>query len=144
MTLQANSVSITTAVGEPANFYIPPPPPSDLTVSAALRYLKLTPGATISISDSATNIQKNLATLQSLNGRITAVRASSDAASVLTVSYKEYTADKGILSKWSNNAGHQFIFTDVTAAAANTLWISPINYPSKTRPSICKIILTTW
>ena len=122
MTLQANSVSITTAVGEPANLYIPPPPPSDLTVSAALRYLKLTPGATISISDSATNIQKNLATLQSLNGRITAVRASSDAASVLTVSYKEYTADKGILSKWSNNAGHQFIFTDVTAAAANTLW----------------------
>jgi len=122
MTLQANSVSITTAVGEPANLYVPPPPPSDLTVSAALRYLKLTPGATISISDSATNIQKNLATLQSLNGRITAVRASSDAASVLTVSYKEYTADKGILSKWSNNAGHQFIFTDVTAAAANTLW----------------------
>ena len=122
MTLQANSVSITTAVGEPANLYIPPSPPSDLTVSAALRYLKLTPGATISISDSATNIQKNLATLQSLNGRITAVRASSDAASVLTVSYKEYTADKGILSKWSNNAGHQFIFTDVTAAAANTLW----------------------
>lgn len=122
MTLQANSVSITTAVGEPANLYVPPPPPSDLTVSAALRYLKLTPGATISISDSATNIQKNLATLQSLNGRITAVRSSSDAASVLTVSYKEYTADKGILSKWSNNAGHQFIFTDVTAAAANTLW----------------------
>jgi hypothetical protein len=122
MSHQATSVSITTAVGEPANLYVPPPPPSDLTVSAALRYLKLTPGATISISDSATNIQKNLATLQSLNGRITAVRASSDAASVLTVSYKEYTADKGILSKWSNNAGHQFIFTDVTAAAANTLW----------------------
>jgi hypothetical protein len=121
MSHQATSVSITTAVGEPANLYVPPPPPSDLTVSAALRYLKLTPGATISISDSATNIQKNLATLQSLNGRITAVRASSD-ASVLTVSYKEYTADKGILSKWSNNAGHQFIFTDVTAAAANTLW----------------------
>ena len=122
MTLAANSVSITTAVGEPANLYVPPPPPADLTVSAALRYLKLTPGATVSISDSATNIQKNLATLQSLNGRITAVRASSDQASVLTVSYKDFTSDKGILAKWSNNAGHQFIFTDVTAAAANTLW----------------------
>ena len=122
MTLAANSVSITTAVGEPANLYVPPPPPADLTVSAALRYLKLTPGATVSISDSATNIQKNLATLQSLNGRITAVRASSDQASVLTVSYKDFTSDRGILAKWSNNAGHQFIFTDVTAAAANTLW----------------------
>ena len=122
MTLAANSVSITTAVGEPANLYVPPPPPADLTVSAALRYLKLTPGASVSISDSATNIQKNLATLQSLNGRITAVRASSDQATVLTVSYKDFTSDKGILAKWSNNAGHQFIFTDVTAAAATTLW----------------------
>jgi len=122
MTLLANSVSITQAIGEPANLYVPPPPPADLTVSAALRYLKLTPGATVSISDSATNIQKNLATLQSLNSRITAVQASSGQVSVLTVSYKEYTSDKGILSKWTNNAGHQFIFTDVTAAAANTLW----------------------
>lgn len=122
MPITANTVSITTAVGEPANLYIPPPPPADLTVSAALRYLKLTPGATVSISDSAATIQKNLATLQSLNGRITAVSASSGQSSVMTVAYKDYVGDKGILDKWANNAGHQFVFTDVTAAAATTLW----------------------
>ena len=122
MPITANNVSITTAVGEPANLYIPPPPPADLTVSAALRYLKLTPGATVSISDSAATIQKNLATLQSLSGRITAVSAASGQSSIMTVSYKDYVGDKGILEKWANNAAHQFVFTDVTAAAATTLW----------------------
>jgi len=78
----------------------------------------------VSISDSAVNIQKNLSTLQSLNARITAVQASSDASRVLTVSYKDYAADKGILAKWSNNASHQFILNDVTAQAAGTLWNS--------------------
>jgi hypothetical protein len=119
-----NTVSITTSVGAPAELYVPPPPPVDLSVSAALRYLKLTPGSTVSISDSAVNIQKNLGTLQSLNARITAVQASSDASRVLTVSYKDYAADKGILAKWSNNASHQFILNDVTAQAAGTLWNS--------------------
>ena len=104
--------------------FVPPPPAVDLSVSAALRHLKLTPGSTVSISDSAVNIQKNLATLQSLNARITAVQASSDASKVLTVSYKDYAADKGILAKWSNNASHQFNLTDVTAQAAGTLWNS--------------------
>jgi len=121
---EPNTVSITTSVGAPAELYVPPPPPVDLSVSAALRYLKLTPGSTVSISDSAANIQKNLGTLQSLNARITAVQASSDASRVLTVSYKDYAADKGILAKWSNNASHQFILNDVTAQAAGTLWNS--------------------
>ena len=119
-----NSVSITTSVGAPAGLYVPPPPAVDLSVSAALRHLKLTPGSTVSISDSAVNIQKNLGTLQSLNARITAVQASSDLSRVLTVSYKDYAADKGILAKWSNNASHQFNLTDDTAQAAGTLWSS--------------------
>ena len=117
-------LSHTAAVGAPAELFVPPPPPVDLSVSAALRYLKLTPGSTVSISDSAVNIQKNLSTLQSFNARITAVQASSDASRVLTVSYKDYAADKGILAKWSNNASHQFILNDVTAQAAGTLWNS--------------------
>ena len=117
-------LSHTAAVGAPAELFVPPPPPVDLSVSAALRYLKLTPGSTVSISDSAVNIQKNLGTLQSFNARITAVQASSDASRVLTVSYKDYAADKGILAKWSNNASHQFILNDVTAQAAGTLWNS--------------------
>jgi hypothetical protein len=112
------SVSLTLAIGEPANLYLPVDPPADLTVSAALNYLKLKPGSTVSISDSSLNIQKNLASLQSFNARITAVRSSSDDAKVLNVSYKDFQADKGILSKWTNNAGHQFNFTDISAAAA--------------------------
>ena len=119
-----NTVSITASVGAPAGLYVPPPPAVDLSVSAALRHLKLTPGSTVSISDSAVNIQKNLGTLQSLNARITAVQALSDLSRVLTVSYKDYVADKGILAKWSNNASHQFNLTDVTAQAAGTLWNS--------------------
>ena len=72
----SNTVPLTSAVGVPTELYVPPPPPVDLSVSAALRYLKLTPGSTVSISDSAANIQKNLATLQSMNARISAVKAS--------------------------------------------------------------------
>ena len=119
-----NTVPLTNAVGVPAELFIAPPPPVDLSVSAALRYLKLTPGSSVSISDSAANIQKNLATLQSMNARISAVKASSDLNTTLTVSYKDYSADKGILAKWSNNASHQFILTDVTAQAAGALWNS--------------------
>ena len=122
----SNTVPLTSAVGVPTELYVPPPPPVDLSVSAALRYLKLTPGSTVSISDSAANIQKNLATLQSMNARISAVKASSDQNTTLTVTYKEYTADKGILAKWGNNALHQFIFTEVTAQAAGTLWNNDI------------------
>ena len=120
----SNTVPLTNAVGVPAELYVAPPPPVDLSVSAALRYLKLTPGSSVSISDSAANIQKNLATLQSMNARISAVKASSDQNTILTVSYRDYTADKGILAKWSNNASHQFILTDVTAQAAGALWNS--------------------
>lgn len=119
-----NTVPLTNAVGVPAELYVAPPPPVDLSVSAALRYLKLTPGSSVSISDSAANIQKNLATLQSMNARISAVKASSDLNTTLTVSYKDYSADKGILAKWSNNSSHQFILTDVTAQAAGALWNS--------------------
>ena len=122
----SNTVPLTSAVGVPTELYVPPPPPVDLSVSAALRYLKLTPGSTVSISDSAANIQKNLATLQSMNARISAVKASSDQNTTLMVTYKEYTADKGILAKWGNNALHQFIFTEVTAQAAGTLWNNDI------------------
>ena len=85
------TVSITQTIGEPANLYVPPPPPTELSVSAALRYLKLTPGAsTVSICDSSANIQKNLASLQSLNGRISAIFASTEASQNLTVSHKEF------------------------------------------------------
>ena len=122
----SNTVPLTLAVGAPAELYVPPPPPVDLSVSAALRYLKLTPGSSVSINDSAANIQKNLATLQSLNARISAIRASSDQNTTLTVSYKDYTSDKGILAKWGNNDLHRFIFTDVTAQAASTLWNNDI------------------
>ena len=125
MTL-SNTVPLTNAVGVPAELYVAPPPPVDLSVSAALRYLKLTPGSSVSISDSAANIQKNLATLQNMNARISAVKASSDQNTTLTVSYRDYAADKGILTKWSNNASHQFILTDVTAQAAGALWNSDI------------------
>ena len=120
----SNTVPLTNAVGVPAELYVAPPPPVDLSVSAALRYLKLTPGSSVSISDSAANIQKNLATLQSMNARISAVKASSDLNTTLTVSYKDYSTDKGILAKWSNNSSHQFILTDVPAQAAGALWNS--------------------
>ena len=117
------TVSITQTIGEPANLYVPPPPPTELSVSAALRYLKLTPGAsTVSICDSSANIQKNLATLQSLNGRISAIFASSEASQNLTVSYKDFVADKGVLAKWNVNANHKFDFTDVTVSNANNIW----------------------
>ena len=116
------SVSLTLAVGEPANLYLPVDPPADLSVSAALNYLKLKPGSTVSISDTSLNIQKNLSTLQALNGRITAVKSSNEDSKVLNVTYKEYQVDKGILSKWSNNTGHQFNFIDISAAAAYQFW----------------------
>ena len=115
--------TITQAIGEPVNLYVPPPPPTELSVSAALRYLKLTPGAsTVSICDSSANIQKNLATLQSLNGRISAIFASSEASQNLMVSYKDFVADKGVLAKWNVNANHKFDFTDVTVSNANNIW----------------------
>ena len=111
------SVSLTVAIGEPANLYLPVDPTADMSVSAALNYLKLKPGSSVSISDTNLNIQKNLATLQTLNARITAVR-SSENTKLLNVTYKEFQNDKGILAKWSNNPVHQFEFTDITAADA--------------------------
>ena len=125
--MPTSSVSLTVAIGEPANLYLPADPQADLSVSAALNYLKLKPGSTVTISDTCLNIQKNLSTLQSLNGRITAVKSSED-SKILSVTYKELQNDKGILSKWSNNAVHQFDFTDITATAASLVWNQDSTY----------------
>jgi hypothetical protein len=119
--------SITEVVGQPPNLYVPPAT-SQLSVSAALRYLRLTPGAsTITINDSNVNIQKNLAALQALQSRITEV-TSTDAVKLLTVTDKDYTNDKGILSKWvGNSSEYKLNFTDITSAKAKTIWDSSIS-----------------
>lgn len=119
--------SITEVVGQPPNLYVPPAT-SQLSVSAALRYLRLTPGAsTITINDSNVNIQKNLAALQALQSRITEV-TSTDAVKLLTVTDKDYTNDKGILSKWvGNSSEYKLNFTDISSAKAKTIWDSEIS-----------------
>jgi len=122
-----SSTSITGVVGQPPNLYVPPAT-SELSVSAALRYLRLTPGATtITINDTNINIQKNLAALQALQSRITVI-TSTDATKSLTVTDKDYSTDKGILAKWvGNGSEYKLNFTDITSAKAKTLWDSSLS-----------------
>ena len=122
MTAIAPSLSITTDNGIPANLYVPPTR-TDLTVAEAMRFLKFSSSTeNVSIKDSGANIKKNLVALQTMVGRIDTVSSgvSTGAANVISVTDKEYLADKGILSKWKLSEG-KFAFTDITAERAISL-----------------------
>ena len=113
--------SITATVGSPPNLYVPPGT-TGLSVAAAMRYLKLTPNASIvSIKDTAQNIQRNLASLQASKASISTIE-SSDTNLLLKVTHKDYLANIDVMSKWKTSTDHKISITDITAANATSIW----------------------
>jgi hypothetical protein len=113
--------SITATVGSPPNLYVPPGT-TGLSVAAAMRYLKLTPNASIvSIKDTAQNIQRNLASLQASKLKIDTIE-SSDTNLLLKVTHKDYLANIDVMSKWKTSTDHKISITDITAASATSIW----------------------
>jgi hypothetical protein len=92
-------------------------PTGPVSVAAALASLRLRPGSTVAISDTAANIQKNLDTLQGVAGRITSL-ASNDGHQQLQASAAQYQKDAAILAKWGATDGNSVEVTGVAAAAA--------------------------
>jgi hypothetical protein len=117
-------MSITATTGVPTNLYIPAET-ANLSVSAALRYLKLVPSnpaVEVTIQDSAANIQRNLVSLNSYNSRITSLTANNS-DKIVTVTGKQYDAYTSLIGKWtSNGTGQQINIIDITADKANNYW----------------------
>lgn len=102
-----------------------------LTVAQALSRLRLTPGSTVSIADTAENIQKNLDALQGQAARITDL-AATDGRQQLSVSAAQYAKDGAVLALWGAGSGNQVEVTGVSATAAASFvatkpdWVSTI------------------
>lgn len=88
-----------------------------LTVAQALSRLRLTPGSTVSVADTAENIQKNLDALQAQAARITGL-ASTDGRQQLSVGAAQYARDGAILALWGAGSGNSVEVTGVSATAA--------------------------
>jgi len=137
------TTSITTAAGvPPADLYIPAASTSVaslyLTVAQALRYLKISSGATavgapnVKIVDSAINIQKNLSSLQTYLSKIESLREKpvqgSSLSQRLTLTDSEFqkfrgtTASTGLLGKWISEPDNKINVTNISATRAKTVW----------------------
>lgn len=100
-----------------------------VSVASALATLRLRPGATVAISDTAANLQRNLDALQAVAARITGL-ATTDASAKLSVSAAQYQKDAAILAKWGATDGNTAEVTGVAAASASSFaaaradWVS--------------------
>jgi hypothetical protein len=113
-------INVATNVGPTNNLYIPTDT-ANLSVSSAIRYLKLTPSALvedITIKDTAANIQRNLAALNPYIDKITSLRADAD--KTITVTGKQYDAYTTLISKWTSDISQKINLTDLSISQADS------------------------
>jgi len=91
-----------------------------VTAATALTMLRKNPTGSVTISDTAANIQKNLDALQKYASKITSLSAS-DSNKNLTVSSSQYTTDRSLLNLWGAGSGQTVAVTGVKAAAAGAM-----------------------
>ena len=91
-----------------------------VTASTALTMLRKNPTGSVTISDTAANIQKNLDALQKFASKITAL-AASDSNKNLTVSSSQYTSDRALLNLWGAGSGQTVTVTGAKAATAGSM-----------------------
>ncbi len=122
-------VSSVGSVGPTA--FAPSPQDGPLSVAAALRTLRLRPGTTVAVSDSAENIQRNFDALQAVAARVSSLSAS-DGAQTLTVTAAQYARGGAVLQKWAAGVGNTVEVSGVSAATAGAMiagkpsWVSSI------------------
>jgi len=91
-----------------------------VTAATALTMLRKNPTGSVTISDTAANIQKNLDALQKYASKITSLSASDNNKN-LTVSAAQYTSDRSLLNLWGAGSGQTVAVTGAKAATAGTM-----------------------
>jgi hypothetical protein len=102
------------------SIFVPQSSTDPVTVAAALTTLKLKPSATVVISDTVQNIQKNLEALQKVAAKVTSL-TTTDSTTKLSVTAAQYGSNRAILSKWGAEDGNTVAVSDVKAASVKTL-----------------------
>ena len=91
-----------------------------VTAATALTMLRKNPAGSVTISDTAANIQKNLDALQKYASKISSLSASDNNKN-LTVSAAQYTSDRSLLNLWGAGSGQTVAVTGAKAATAGTM-----------------------